>query len=185
MRLDQANEIKPEKSDLLGKRSSGALNTPTEPQKQHTPEKRTTRRMQRQIKEKKNTDEPETKHEEVKQTIDEDKLYLIDPQDRGDIQIPEEVLDSVAEKAIQRAKTNAKRAKKQMEKELNNVLFCQLQKLEMKFEYLKKFKQLYDHELQDIRMIREECLAERVALSALKSQNQPTEEKSLWQNQFA
>lgn len=59
----------------------------------------------------------------------------------------------------------------------------------MKFEYIRKFKTLYEQEQKDIKMIREECLAERVALSALKSHNSNFisnyEEKNLWQNQFA
>lgn len=101
--------------------------------------------------------------------VEEDKIYLIEPKDRHDIQIPDEVLDRVTEKAISRAKHLASQTRKQMEKEINNVLFSQLQKLEMKFEYLRKFKQLFEQEKKDIQMIREECLAERVALSALKT----------------
>lgn len=58
----------------------------------------------------------------------------------------------------------------------------------MKFEYIRKIWGLFQLEKNDIQMQREECLAERVALSALKSgnykQNQNLE-KHLWQNQFA
>ena len=141
--------------------------------------------MQRQQREQKKVVEKDVKKpEEPKPAIDEDKIYLIDPKDRQEIQIPDEVLDRVTEKAISRAKHLAKRTRKQMEKEVNNVLFSQLQKLEIKFEFLRKFKQLYEQEKKDIQMIREECLAERVALSALKSQSAfpitDSSERNMW-----
>jgi hypothetical protein len=46
-----------------------------------------------------------------------------------------------------------------------------LSKLELKFEYLRKFWNLYKLEENDLKMVREECMTERVALSALKSNN--------------
>lgn len=54
---------------------------------------------------------------------------------------------------------------------MNSIIYEQLQKVEMKFEYIRKFWGLFQLEKNDIQMQREECLAERVALSALKSGN--------------
>lgn len=121
--------------------------------------------------------------------ISDEKLFLIDISERAEIKIPDEVLDKITEKAIKRSKRLCKQARKNIENELNNMIFSQLSKLEMKFEFMKKFWTLYEQDKQDIKMVREECLAERVALSALKSSSangMPTEtEKQLWQNQFA
>ena len=97
------------------------------------------------------------------------------------------MLDKIAEKAINRSKKLAKRTRKHIEKELNKIIYEQLNKLELKFDHLSNFWSLYDLEKQDLDIVREECLAERVALSTLKSgqfANQK-QEKTLWKNQFA
>tara|TARA_B110000285_G_C14862939_1_gene485444 strand:+ start:520 stop:705 length:186 start_codon:yes stop_codon:yes gene_type:complete len=58
----------------------------------------------------------------------------------------------------------------------------------LKFDHLRNFWKLFEYEQADLLKEREECLAERVALSALKSgqhSKQPLIEKALWQNKFA
>ena len=118
----------------------------------------------------------------------DEQLYLIEPTQRSDPSIPDEVLDKIAGKAISRSKRLAKRARKEIEAEMNKIIFEQMQKLEMKFDYLRQFWQLIEGEKKDLQIAREESLAERVALSALKSgnyRNNESIEKSLWQNQFA
>ena len=98
------------------------------------------------------------------------------------------MLDKIAGKAISRSKRLAKRARKEIEAEMNKIIFEQMQKVEMKFDYLRQFWQLIEGEKKDLQIAREESLAERVALSALKSgnyRNNESIEKSLWQNQFA
>ena len=95
-------------------------------------------------------------------------------------------MDKITEKAINRSKKLAKRTKKAIEKELNKIIFEQLSKLELKFDHLSNFWSLYELEKKDLDMVREECIAERVALSTLKSgqfANQK-QEKTLWKNQF-
>ena len=107
----------------------------------------------------------------IEQVINEDQLYLIHPQSRSEPAIPDEVLDKITAKAIGRSKRLAKAARKDIEAEMNSIIYEQLQKVEMKFEYIRKFWGLFELEKNDIQMQREECLAERVALSALKSGN--------------
>lgn len=184
---DQKDEALARRQGVLGRQQR------TQEVKLPTPEKRTTRRMQRQMDNAKQTESGQQPKEQVvapkKPAVDEEKLYLVDPDHRAPIQIPDKVLDQIADKAITRSKRLAKQARKNIEKELNNVLFQQLNKLEMKFEYLRKFWTLFEQEKMDVQMAREECLAERVALSALKSSNtnaMPSEmERNLWQNQFS
>ena len=83
--------------------------------------------------------------------------------------LPDEVLDKITEKTILKSKRLAKSIKKEIESELNSVIHAQLSKLELKFQFLKKFWAVYDLAHSDLQMMRAECLAERVALSALKS----------------
>ena len=68
------------------------------------------------------------------------------------------------------------------------MIFEQLAKLETKVSQMRKFWNLFEIEKRDIQMCREECLTERVALSALKSgafKSKPEVENLLWKNQFA
>lgn len=139
-------------------------------------EKRTTRRMRQQMKQEKpavasGTSAGDDTKAKIEQVINEDQLYLIHPQSRSEPAIPDEVLDKITAKAIGRSKRLAKAARKDIEAEMNSIIYEQLQKVEMKFEYIRKFWGLFELEKNDIQMQREECLAERVALSALKSGN--------------
>lgn len=100
--------------------------------------------------------------------------------------LPDDVLDKITEATIQRSKRLAKSMKKEIEGELNNVIYAQLSKVELKYQFLKKFWGVFDLARSDLQMVRGECLAERVALSALKSGKVDKElEQKLWQNQFA
>jgi hypothetical protein len=78
--------------------------------------------------------------------ISDEKLFLIDISERAEIKIPDEVLDKITEKAIKRSKRLCKQARKNIENELNNMIFSQLSKLEMKFEFMKKFWTLYEQD---------------------------------------
>jgi hypothetical protein len=107
----------------------------------------------------------------------------VDPGSRAEPALPDAVLDKITDKAINKSKRLAKIARKEIEQELNKIIFEQLQKVELKFEFIQKFWSQAELEKNDIQMQREECLAERVALSALKSgdykHNQDLE-KHLW-----
>ena len=84
------------------------------------------------------------------QSINEDKLYLIEPSSRTEPAIPDEILDKIATKAIGRSKRLAKAARKDTEAELNKIIYEQLQKVEMKFEYIRKIWGLFQLEKNDI-----------------------------------
>ena len=100
--------------------------------------------MHKQMKDKttkeKNSDEQEADQpvNQISEELD-DQIYLIEPSNRAQLSIPDQVLDKIADKAILRSKRLAKRARKEIELELNKVVFEQMQKLEMKFDYLRQF----------------------------------------------
>ena len=83
--------------------------------------------------------------------------------------LSDETLNVIVEACLSQAEKLSKRATKAMEKDMKAIIHAQLEKIDLKFEYLKKFWALYDMENSDLKMSREECLGERVALSALKS----------------
>lgn len=122
---------------------------------------------------------------EPEKPVDEEQIYLTEPAKRSSPAIPDEVLDKITEKAINRSRKLAKRTRKAIEKQMNKILLEQLSKLELKFDHLSNFWNLYDLEKRDLEIVREECIAERVALSTLKSGQNQDKEKTLWRNQFA
>lgn len=144
-------------------------------------EKRQTRRM----KGRKNQQEAVTdeKKQEAEPMVNEEQIYLIEPQKRCEAPISDEILDKISIKAVKRSQKLAKRAKKQLEKEINSILLEQMQKVQIKFAQMRKIYSVFETEKQDLDMLREECLAERVALSAIKGGNfkgNATVEKGLW-----
>ena len=68
--------------------------------------------------------------------VNEDQIYLIDPANRAEPALPDEILDKITEKAITKSKRLVKQAKKEIEAEMNKIIFEQLQKIELKFEFI-------------------------------------------------
>ena len=174
-------------------KGTGTANGTANQQQTNAPpvlEKRTTRRMQRQMRQEQvkgaaggdvganaegtdnlqNQDKANADANELVITQDDEKLYLIDPQKRSGPALSDEVLDQIQEKAQLRSKRLAKQARKEIKAELNKIMHTQLHKLEAKFAQLQELWQVFDMEIADIQSVREECLAERIALSTLKSQ---------------
>jgi hypothetical protein len=52
---------------------------------------------------------------------------------------------------------------------MNHILQVQLQKLEHKTKFLRQFWKSFELDMEDVSMIKEEAIAERAALSVLKS----------------
>lgn len=71
----------------------------------------------------------EEKKQDVEPVVDEEQIYLIEPQKRCEAPISDEILDKISIKAVKRSQKLAKRAKKQLEKELNSILLDQMQKV--------------------------------------------------------
>jgi len=63
----------------------------------------------------------------------------VDPGSRAEPALPDAVLDKITDKAITKSKRLAKIARKEIEQELNKIIFEQLQKVELKFEFIQKF----------------------------------------------
>lgn len=76
---------------------------------------------------------------------------------------------AIAEKAKERARELGVRAKRDMERQLDQVLYYQMKKLEHKAAFMREFWQTFELERKDMQMVREELLAERVALTVLRS----------------
>lgn len=70
---------------------------------------------------------------------------------------------------------------------LNIVLYAQLQKLEHKLKFLREYWQIFEIEKRDLGLVKEEAMAERIALSMLKSGEAKGSscEKMLGLNEFA
>ena len=114
--------------------------------------------------------------QEVETPLDENKLYLIPPTERTEPALPDHILDLITNKTIKKSKRLAKLARKEIEKDLNSVIFTQLEKVEDKFRLLKNFWELSKIQQDSLNQLKEECLAERVFLTALKT-GQKIEEK--------
>ena len=59
--------------------------------------------------------------------------------------------------------------RREIEELLNEVIFQQMQKLKAWGDFIKDFEETYDLQSTEINMLREEILAERVAISLKKS----------------
>jgi len=56
-----------------------------------------------------------------------------------------------------------------VERELDNAIYHQMRKLEYKAQFMRQFWQAFELERRDLYLAREELMAERVALSVLRS----------------
>lgn len=89
----------------------------------------------------------------------------------------DEQLKTIETKIKSRAEALAKEKKKEMEKQLNEIIFQQMQKLRAWSDFVRDFNQTYELQAAEIDTIREEILAERVAISIKKSLNGQEQEQ--------
>ena len=76
---------------------------------------------------------------------------------------------AIEEKAATKSKRLAKQSRKDIERELDNVIYHQMKKLEHKAKFLREFWTSFELDKKDMELSREELLAERVALSVIRS----------------
>lgn len=74
----------------------------------------------------------------------------------------------IVEKTKERSKRLAKAARKEIESCLDDILYQQMRKLEHKSAFLRQFWSGFETEKREIKLGKEELLAERVALSVLR-----------------
>ena len=98
-----------------------------------------------------------------------------------------DVMIAIEEKAKGKAKRLAKQARTDIEKELDNMIYHQMKKLEHKAKFLREFWASFELDKKDMQLVREELLAERVALSVMRSgETKGTNaEKILAENEFS
>ncbi|CDW80830.1 swi snf and rsc complex subunit ssr2 [Stylonychia lemnae] len=132
---------------------------------QQEPERRTTRKQQAAKKK-----EQQQVNQQTNQKVHEDlgDLYLI-PHSKSQACMTKEVLQKICETAKEKSKRLAKQKRKEIEGQLNLAIYYQQQKLEQKAKFLRDFWKIFEVEQNDLALIKEESLAERVALSVLKS----------------
>jgi vacuolar-type H+-ATPase subunit H len=75
----------------------------------------------------------------------------------------------IVDKAQSRSRKLARQAKDELEREVDTLVYHQMRKLEHKAKFIREFWQSYELERRDMQMAKEELLAERVALSVLRS----------------
>jgi hypothetical protein len=75
----------------------------------------------------------------------------------------------IVDKTRECSRRLAKAKRKEIERELDNTIYLQMRKLEHKAQFMKQFWQAFDLERRDLYLAREELMAERVALSVLRS----------------
>ena len=91
------------------------------------------------------------------------------PPARAEACLSKETLLAVEQKAQDRARRLGKRARKAIERELDSAIYYQMKKLEHKARFLREFWSSFDLDKRDMELTREELLAERVALSVIRS----------------
>jgi len=99
---------------------------------------------------------------------DAGELYIV-PAARAEACLSKETLLAVEQKAQDRARRLGKRARKAIERELDSAIYYQMKKLEHKAHFLREFWSSFDLDKRDMELTREELLAERVALSVIRS----------------
>lgn len=75
-----------------------------------------------------------------------------------------------------------KEKRKEIEGMVNQALYAQLAKLEHKMKFLREYWNIFGIEKRDLNLVKEEALAERLALSLIKSgkvKGVPSLEKTL------
>lgn len=93
----------------------------------------------------------------------------------------------IVEKTKSKSRRLAKQARKEIESCLDEVLYHQMKKLEHKAAFLRQFWSGFDSERRELKLGKEELLAERVALSVLRGgelKGTPTE-RVLSGNEFS
>jgi len=94
-------------------------------------------------------------------------IYLI-PQSRAEACLTKDTMLQIVEKTKSRSRRLAKQARKEIESCLDDVLYHQMKKLEHKAAFLRQFWSGFDSERRELKLGKEELLAERVALSVLR-----------------
>ena len=61
--------------------------------------------------------------EQPQPVVNDSDLFLIDPSKKSQGQLSEEILDKIASKAIKKCKRLAKQKRKQIENEMNKIIF--------------------------------------------------------------
>jgi hypothetical protein len=73
----------------------------------------------------------------------------------------------VADKARRHARRLAKETRKTIENELDSLIYEQMRKLEHKSAFLRQYWAGFDREKKELKLGREELMAERISLSVL------------------
>lgn len=73
----------------------------------------------------------------------------------------------VADKARLRARRLAKQTRKAIEQELDSLIYEQMRKLEHKSAFLRQYWTGFDRERKELKLGREELMAERISLSVM------------------
>jgi len=80
-----------------------------------------------------------------------------------------EKLDKIKDKTVGKSKFLSKEKESEMESLLNDVIYQQMKKLKAQSEFITQFHEVYELQEQELAMAKEECLAERVAITMLKA----------------
>lgn len=83
-----------------------------------------------------------------------------------------QTLSKIEEKIRRRAQKLAAQKKQEIESLMNEVLLEQMKKLDALTEFAQDFHELYDLQEGEIDCLKEQCLAERVATTAIKQGSQ-------------
>jgi SWIRM-associated region 1 len=94
-------------------------------------------------------------------------IYLI-PQNKAEACLSKETMLQIVEKTKQRSRRLVKAARKEIESCLDDVIYQQMRKLEHKATFLRQFWTCFESEKRELKLGKEELLAERVALSVLR-----------------
>lgn len=97
-----------------------------------------------------------------------DDLYLI-PQHKAEACLSKDTMIQIAEKASDKARQLAFQTRREIEKQLDNAIYYQMKKLEHKAHFMRSFWGSFNLEKCDMQLAKEELLAERVALTMLRS----------------
>lgn len=152
---------KPEEDQIMN--ANGNLN---KEQSNNMPERRSTRKHKKEVLNLKHQEGDVSKPQEPRSHSND--LYLI-PQTRTHALLPKETMLAIVDKTRESSRRLAKSKRKEIERELDNAIYNQMRKLEHKAQFLRQFWQSFELERRDIYLAREEILAERVALSVLRS----------------
>ena len=107
--------------------------------------------------------------------------YLVPPQSTPLLSkvLNTEKLQKIKEKTKAKAKFLSKEKETEIENLLNQVIYDQMKKLKAQSEFISSFNEVYALQEEELNLAKEECLAERVAITMLKADNNQTSSQSV------